>query len=73
MAIAGFILVSAIWLFTEATSYGKGGPSLALTQLQSVVLIVLEIIFMGTRPSLNEYIGFFFGLLGAVTIALAKK
>lgn len=72
-SIAGLSLVTAIWLFTEATVHGKGGPALALTQLQSIVMIMLEIIFIGTVPTLPEAIGFGLGLCGACVIALSKK
>lgn len=40
---AGLCLLTAISLFHEAVTYGKGGPALALSQIQTIVFLVLEI------------------------------
>jgi hypothetical protein len=42
---------TAAFLITEAVVYGKAGPAHALTEVQSLYVLILEIVVLGNIPN----------------------
>ena len=61
------------FLITEAVVYGKGGPANALTEVQSLFVLILEVLIMEKIPGLWQMIGFAFGFIGGGFIAFESK
>ena len=57
-----------VFLINEAVVHGKAGPSQALTESQSLFLLVLEITVLGKIPNYIQVIGFTFGVVGGLCI-----
>ena len=64
-----------VYLINEAVVHGKAGPSQALTESQSLFLLLLEIIILGSIPNYLQVIGFTFGIIGGlfITFEAAKE
>lgn len=63
----------ASYVLTEAIAYGKGGPSYALHEIQSIIALILEIIFLNKVPSTLQIVGFAVGFVGGSLIAFQAK
>ncbi len=72
ICIVGFIsILGTVGTFAagEAVVNGKAGPASALIEIQSLVLLMLEIIFMDKIPNIIQVIGFILGMMGGLFIA----
>jgi len=70
--IGSFFNMLGFFLCTEASVYGKAGPSQALMELQSVFQLLMEIALFGRVPNIIETGGMVFALIGTFTIAIGK-
>jgi drug/metabolite transporter (DMT)-like permease len=54
LKVGGISILGALgaFLITEAVVYGKGGPAHALTEVQSLYVLILEVIVLGKIPSI---------------------
>jgi len=75
LTVGAISIVGALgaFLITEAVVYGKGGPAHALTEVQSLYVLVLEVLILGKIPSMKQVIGFTFGFVGGACIAFESK
>ena len=55
---------TAAFLITEAVVYGKAGPAHALTEVQSLYVLILEVLVLGKIPNTLQMVGFVFGFIG---------
>ena len=69
--VGGISIIGATgtFLITEAVVYGKGGPAHALTEVQSLYVLVLEVLILGRIPNVMQIVGFSFGFIGGAFIA----
>ena len=70
LAVGGLSLIGTIGnvLINEAIVHGKGGPASALGEIQSLVILVLEIFCKGQIPNNLQIAGFVLGLTGGLFI-----
>ena len=75
LLIGGISIFSAVasFIFTEAIVYGKGGPAHALSEVQSLFVLILEILILGKFPNMMQIVGFSFGFVGGAFIAFESK
>jgi drug/metabolite transporter (DMT)-like permease len=75
LTVGGISILGALgaFLITEAVVYGKGGPAHALTEVQSLYVLILEVVILGKIPSIKQVIGFTFGFVGGACIAFESK
>ena len=75
LKVGGISILGALgaFLITEAVVYGKGGPAHALTEVQSLYVLILEVIILGKIPTMNQVVGFTFGFVGGACIAFESK
>ncbi|CDW75190.1 UNKNOWN [Stylonychia lemnae] len=71
--VAAFILILSIMTQNYALKMGKGGLASAIVQTQCFFQLLIEITFDKKIPNLMQIIALICGILGAVTIALAKN
>jgi len=64
--------LGVISLFTAINNW-KAGLSSALVQTAAIVMLVLEIIFMGKNPSPMQVAGMVVGIVGVVIISVGHK
>lgn len=60
------------FLVNEAIVHGKAGPTSALCEVQSLWLLVLEIVILGKLPNYMQTIGFILGIIGGSFIAFGS-
>jgi drug/metabolite transporter (DMT)-like permease len=74
-AVGGISILgaTAAFLITEAVVYGKAGPAHALTEVQSLYVLILEVLVLGKIPNTLQMIGFVFGFVGGAFIAFESK
>lgn len=54
----------------EIYAYGKAAPSSAISEISSIVTLILEILFMHEYPNKLEAVGYTIGLAGGLLITL---
>ncbi len=74
-AVGGISILgaTAAFLITEAVVYGKAGPAHALTEVQSLYVLILEVVVLGKVPNVLQMVGFVFGFVGGAFIAFESK
>jgi hypothetical protein len=73
MSIAGLFCFSAFIFGNYAMQSGKGAIVQVIIQSQSVIQLILEVIFEARIPSIFEVLSMCACMAGAAIIATAKK
>jgi drug/metabolite transporter (DMT)-like permease len=61
------------YLVTESIVHGKAGPTSALCEVQSLWLLLLEILISKKVPNVLQMVGFALGIVGGTFIAFGPS
>ena len=70
LALSGFLGAVGILFLNYALVIGLAGPVFAISNFQTIILTVLDIVLLGQVPSVIEVISALFGIIGSCVIAL---
>ena len=70
LALSGFLGAVGILFLNYALVISLSGPVFAISNSQTVILTVLDIVLLGQVPSVIEVVSALFGILGSCVIAL---
>ena len=73
IAIGSVAGTLGLYFITEATIYGKAGPSQALVECQTLWCLCLEVTILGKIPNWLQLVAFGCGIIGGLLIALERQ
>ncbi|CDW81401.1 UNKNOWN [Stylonychia lemnae] len=72
VSICSLLYLMGAVVFTGAVTYGKGGTTQAIMQIQAPFQLALEIIFLSIYPQFLGFLGMVVCIVGALIIILGK-
>ena len=72
IAIAGLAIFGALTFLNLALKYGKGGLAVAISQTNSCIILLFEIVFEQRMPNIYEVLSIAFAMIGGMIIAIVK-
>ena len=65
LALSGFLGAVGILFLNYALVIGLSGPVFAISNSQTIIMTILDIVLLGQVPSIIEIISALFGILGS--------